>query len=72
MTRKPIAPSIAQALADRAGPASDYTSPPQPLRSARSAWVPDPGLPSPRAKYCTASGCPIAPDCAETCYLLET
>ena len=30
MIRKPIAPSIARALAARAGPMSDFTSPPQP------------------------------------------
>ena len=77
--------TIARLLAERAGPAADYTSPPQVSHMERDhvyqfptwygrepAYLPDPGLPSPRAEYCSAHGCPIAPDCEEACYLLQT
>ncbi len=37
MTRKPMPPSIARALAARAAPASDYTSPPQQSREQDDA-----------------------------------
>ena len=55
--------AIARALAERAGPASDYTHPPQePFRR-----------PPKLADYCIKHGCPIQGDCAgEACYLLQT
>lgn len=55
--------AIMACLRDRAGPASDYTSPPQaPFQR-----------PERLADFCIKNGCPVADDCAgQSCYLLQT
>ena len=75
---------IMHALAARAGPASDYTHPPQsPHQAFDDDGTPNPydqheaalaaGTVKPCADYCRKHGCPCADNCAgEPCYLLQT